>query len=101
MSETIIGIDLGTTNSEVAVVEDGKVTIISDSGQMIIPSFVGLDDSGAVLVGQDAKNQYQAYPERTVKSIKRRMGEETRVQMGDSLYSPQEISAIILKKLKS
>ena len=101
MSETIIGIDLGTTNSEVAVVEDGKVTIISDSGQMIIPSFVGLDDSGSVLVGQDAKNQYQAYPERTVKSIKRRMGEETRVQMGDSLYSPQEISAIILKKLKS
>jgi molecular chaperone DnaK (HSP70) len=101
MSETIIGIDLGTTNSEVAVVEDGKVTIISDSGQMIIPSFVGLDDSGAVLVGQDAKNQYQAYPERTVKSIKRRMGEETKVQMGDSSYSPQEISAIILKKLKS
>ena len=101
MSETIIGIDLGTTNSEVAVVEDGKVTIISDSGQMIIPSFVGLDDSGSVLVGQDAKNQYQAYPERTVKSIKRRMGEETKVQMGDSSYSPQEISAIILKKLKS
>lgn len=101
MSETIIGIDLGTTNSEVAVVENGKVTIISDSGQMIIPSFVGLDDSGALLVGQEAKNQYQAYPERTVKSIKRRMGEETRVQMGDSSYSPQEISAIILKRLKS
>ncbi|MEA1934428.1 MAG: Hsp70 family protein [Thermodesulfobacteriota bacterium] len=101
MSERIIGIDLGTTNSEVAVVEDGKVTIISDSGQMIIPSFVGLDDSGSVLVGQDAKNQYQAYPERTVKSIKRRMGKDTRVQMGDSSYSPQEISAIILKKLKS
>ena len=101
MSGTIIGIDLGTTNSEVAVVQDGKVTIISDSGQMIIPSFVGLDDSGSVLVGQDAKNQYQAYPERTVKSIKRRMGEETKVQMGDSSYSPQEISAIILKKLKS
>ncbi len=101
MSEVIIGIDLGTTNSEVAIVQDGKVIIIEDNHQKMLPSFVGISDSGEVLVGEAAKNQYAIYPERTIKSIKRQMGQDVKVSMGDKEYSPQEISAIILKRLKS
>ncbi|MEI6413106.1 MAG: Hsp70 family protein [Pseudomonadota bacterium] len=102
MSEIIIGIDLGTTNSEVAVVEDGKVTVIKDrEGRKILPSFVGLAENGEILVGEPARNQYVLYPERTIKSIKRRMGESTQVEMAGQQYSPQEISAIILKRLKA
>ncbi|NOV31777.1 Hsp70 family protein [Methylomonas sp. ZR1] len=101
MNDIIIGIDLGTTNSEVAIVENGKVTVIADSGTKILPSFVGLDDNGEILVGASARNQYLIYPERTVKSIKRLMGQDTRVTMAGQAYTPQEISAIILKRLKS
>ncbi len=102
MTEKIIGIDLGTTNSEVAVVENGRVTVIDASpGNPILPSFVGLADDGSILVGEPAKNQYVLYPERTIKSIKRRMGSADRVQMGDDSYTPQEISAIILRRLKA
>jgi len=99
--EIIIGIDLGTTNSEVAVVKNGQVVVIEvDSGRTILPSFVGLAEDGAMLVGEPAKNQYALYPERTVKSIKRRMGEEDRIALGDAYYTPQEISAMILRRLK-
>ncbi len=102
MTEKIIGIDLGTTNSEVAVVENGRVTVIDASpGNPILPSFVGLGDDGSILVGEPAKNQYVLYPERTIRSIKRRMGSADRVQMGDDSYTPQEISAIILRRLKA
>ena len=102
MAEKIIGIDLGTTNSEVAVVENGQVTVIDITpGHPILPSFVGLADDGSILVGEPAKNQYVLYPERTIKSIKRQMGSTDRVQLGDATYSPQEISAIILRQLKS
>lgn len=102
MNEIIIGIDLGTTNSEVAVVEEGKVTIISDEdNKKMLPSYVGLDDNGNIMVGETARNQYLVYPERTIKSIKRLMGEDTLVQLADLPYSPQEISAIILKRLKA
>ena len=100
MSETIIGIDLGTTNSEVAVVQDGRVTVIEADGKKILPSFVGIADDDTILVGESAKNQYMLYPERTIKSIKRRMGSEDKVKMGDTSYSPQEISAMILRRLK-
>jgi len=101
MTDTIIGIDLGTTNSEVAVVQNGRVTVIDASpGKKILPSFVGLADDGAILVGEPAKNQYSLYPERTVKSIKRQMGSEVKVTLGPHAYSPQEISAIILRRLK-
>ncbi|WP_026602702.1 Hsp70 family protein [Methylomonas sp. 11b] len=100
MNDIIIGIDLGTTNSEVAIVENGKVTVIADNGNKILPSFVGLDDNGEILVGTSARNQYLIYPERTVKSIKRLMGQDTRVTMAGQSYTPQEISAIILKRLK-
>lgn len=101
MSEVIIGIDLGTTNSEVAVVRNGKVEVIPVSnGVKILPSMVGIADDGALLVGESALNQYVLHPERTVRSIKRKMGEATRVNMGGKDYSPQEISAMILRRLK-
>ncbi|MEN8216538.1 MAG: Hsp70 family protein [Pseudomonadota bacterium] len=100
MSEIIVGIDLGTTNSEIAIVENGKVTVIEDAGRKILPSFVGIGENNEVLVGEPAKNQYVLYPERTIKSIKRQMGEEIKVEMADQAYTPQEVSAIILKRLK-
>lgn len=101
MNEIIVGIDLGTTNSEVAVIRDGRVEVIPVSdGVRILPSVVGIADDGELLVGESAKNQYVLRPERTVRSIKRRMGEYTRVPMGDKDYSPQEISAMILRRLK-
>lgn len=101
MNEIIIGIDLGTTNSEVAVVEQGKVTVIADGDKKILPSFVGIDDNGDVIVGETARNQYLVYPERTVKSIKRLMGQNTQIDLSGQSYTPQEISAIIIKRLKT
>jgi molecular chaperone DnaK (HSP70) len=101
MNDIIIGIDLGTTNSEVAIVEQGHVTVIAGDGKKILPSFVGIDDNGEVLVGETARNQYLVYPERSVKSIKRLMGQNTTVELGSHKYTPQEISAIILKRLKA
>ena len=101
MNDIIIGIDLGTTNSEVAIVENGKVQVITDAGKKILPSVVGIDDNGDILVGETARNQYLIYPERTVKSIKRLMGQDAQVVMADKHYTPQEISAIILKRLKA
>jgi len=100
MSDIIIGIDLGTTNSEVAVVQNGRTRIIEVDGAKLLPSVVGLADDGALLVGQAARNQYALYPERTIRSIKRRMGEDTKVAMGSQSYTPQEISALILRRLK-
>jgi molecular chaperone DnaK (HSP70) len=101
MSEVIVGIDLGTTNSEIAVVRDGKVEVIPVSGGVrILPSVVGIGDDGALLVGEAARNQYAVHPDRTVRSIKRRMGEDTRVAMAGKDYAPQEISAMILRRLK-
>jgi len=100
MSDIIIGIDLGTTNSEVAVVQDGRTRILEVDGSNLLPSVVGLTDDGALLIGQGARNQYALYPERTIRSIKRRMGEDTKVAMGALSYTPQEISALILKRLK-
>ncbi len=101
MNEIIIGIDLGTTNSEVAIVRDGRVEVIPVSpGVRILPSMVGIADDGSLLVGETARNQYVLHPERTVRSIKRRMGEHTHVTMAGKDYSPQEISAMILRRLK-
>jgi molecular chaperone DnaK len=100
MSDPIIGIDLGTTNSEVALVRDGQAQIIPVDGSKLLPSVVGLADDGALLVGHSARNQYAVHPERTIKSIKRRMGQDEKVEMGAQSYTPQEISALILKRLK-
>ncbi|BCO09758.1 hypothetical protein GF1_21340 [Desulfolithobacter dissulfuricans] len=100
-SEIIVGIDLGTTNSEVAVYENGSVTVIEGEDGKILPSYVGLDDTGELLVGVAARNQYVVYPERTVKSVKRMMGTPENIRLGDRDYTPQEISAMILRKLKN
>lgn len=101
MGEIIVGIDLGTTNSEVAVVREGRVEMIPVSAEgPILPSVVGVGPAGELLVGAEAKNQAILYPERTVRSIKRRMGESGKVLLGEKEYSPQEISAMILARLK-
>jgi len=99
-SDTIIGIDLGTTNSEVAIIRDGRPVVLEEDGDPILPSVVGLDPQGRLLVGTAARNQYVLAPERTVRSIKRKMGQEITITLGDQKYSPQEISAIILRTLK-
>ena len=101
MSDKIIGIDLGTTNSEVAIVEQGETHVIAIRDKKVLPSFVGIDDNGEILVGETARNQYLIYPERTIKSIKRLMGQDTQIDLDGQSFSPQEISAIILKQLKS
>ncbi len=101
MADVVVGIDLGTTNSEVAALVDGKVQVLAAEGEQIMPSVVGLSPEGAVLVGTPARNQYVVYPERTVKSIKRLMGSDQRVAMGEQTYSPPEISALILRTLKT
>src|SRR5512135_20562 len=99
--ETILGIDLGTTNSEVAIVRDGRPVVLPDEdGDPILPSVIGLDPQGRLLVGRAARNQFVLAPERTIRSIKRRMGEEVTIALGDQEYTPQEISAIILRTLK-
>jgi molecular chaperone DnaK len=101
MSEEIVGIDLGTTNSEIALYRNGRPEILADEqGRKILPSVVGLTETGELLVGEEARNQWLLYPDRTVRSIKRRMGQAATVQMAGREYTPQEISAIILKRLK-
>jgi len=100
MNDLIVGIDLGTTNSELAVIRDGQVAVLPIHGDPIMPSCVGLDPDGKLLVGQAAKNQLVAAPEHTVLSIKRKMGEETKVRLGEKEFSPEEISSFILRELK-
>ena len=95
-----VGIDLGTTNSEVAIVENGQARVLPDeAGDLILPSCVGLSDSGQLFVTRSVR-QYAAAPERTVKSIKRWMGADHKTTLGDRDYLPHEISAIILRALK-
>lgn len=100
-NEPIIGIDLGTTNSVVAVVIDGRPEVLPDaSGQPILPSVVGLDPAGQLLSGAVARNQLAAFPDRTIASVKRHMGSTEKCRLGDQEFSPQEISAIILRRLR-
>ncbi len=102
MSEKIVGIDLGTTNSEIAIIEDGRPIVLADTdGNQIIPSVVGVSPKGEIIVGHPARNQYIVAPERTIRSIKRKMGSGEQVEMAGKSYTPQEISAFILRKLKS
>lgn len=96
----IIGIDLGTTFSAVAMVRDGLPLIIAHGDERIMPSVVGLTAQGAVVVGTPARNQYVFAPEQTIRSIKRQMGQETRVALGAQTYTPADISALILRELK-
>ena len=98
----VIGIDLGTTNSCVAVIEGGEATVIANAeGARTTPSVVAFTKSGERLVGQVAKRQAITNPERTIMSIKREMGTDYSVAIDDKKYTPQEISAMILQKLKA
>ena len=99
MNELIVGIDLGTTNSEVAAFVDGRVQVLGPGDQRILPSCVGVSASGELLVGEPARNQQAHYPERSVRSIKRKMGTDETVSLGDRTFTPPEISAIILREL--
>lgn len=96
----IIGIDLGTTFSAVGLVRDGKPEIVPVGDEHIMPSVVGLGPDGGLLVGAPARNQYALYPDRTVRSIKRQMGEQTTVRLGEQDYTPPQISALILRELR-
>ncbi|MBR5218360.1 MAG: Hsp70 family protein, partial [Clostridia bacterium] len=98
----IIGIDLGTTNSCVAVMEGGESVVIANAeGARTTPSVVGFTKTGERLVGQVAKRQAVTNPDRTVISIKRDMGTDKKVAIDDKNYTPQEISAMVLQKLKA
>ena len=101
MTANIVGIDLGTTNSEIALYVDERPRVLGDErGRLILPSVVGLSETGELLVGEAARNQFLLHPDRTIRSIKRRMGSDARVRLGEREYTPQEISAIILARLK-
>lgn len=98
----VIGIDLGTTNSCVAVLEGGEPTVIANAeGNRTTPSIVGFAKNGERLVGETAKRQAVTNPDRTVTSIKRHMGEDFSVEIDGKKYTPQDISAMILSKLKT
>ncbi len=100
--EPIVGIDLGTTNSVIAIVENGIPRVITDpdSGEGMLPSVVGVDPAGQWLVGRMALNQAALFPGSTVRSIKRKMGQDVRVKLGERDLSPPEISAVILGRLR-
>src|SRR6202045_3041237 len=100
MHEPILGIDLGTTNSEVAIIRDGQPHVFAEDGDPILPSFVGLAEDGRLLVGKAARNQWVLAPDRTIKASKRKMGQDVKVKLGDQEYRPQEISAMILRALR-
>ena len=96
----IIGIDLGTTNSCVAVVEGGNAVVIANAeGARTTPSVVAFSKTGERLVGKVAKNQAITNPDKTIASIKRHMGSNYKVDIDGKQYTPQEISAMILQKL--
>lgn len=99
MSDLVVGIDLGTTNSEIAAFVDGQVRVLGPGETRMLPSCVGFSTSGELLVGEAARNQQALYPERTVRSVKRKMGSQETVALADRSFTPQEISALILREL--
>jgi len=98
-ADPVVGIDLGTTNSEVAAYVDDRVRVLGPAGAAILPSCVGLSPEGELLVGRPARHQELLYPERTVRSIKRKMGSDAVVALGERSFTPPEISAVILRTL--
>jgi len=96
----VIGIDLGTTYSAAAQTVNGKPEIIHLEGEPTLPSVVGLQKSGKIAVGKTAKRNQAKYPQDTIVEVKRKMGEEVDVSLGDKKFKPQEISMMILKKIK-
>ncbi len=99
-SDKIIGIDLGTTNSVLAVIRDGTPVLLPVQGDRLLPSVVGIAPDGEVLVGMSARNQWVVAPDRTIRSIKRKMGKAETVSMAGKVYTPQEISAFILRTIR-
>lgn len=98
----VVGIDLGTTNSVIAVMEGGEAVVITNAeGERITPSVVGFSKTGERLVGRIAKRQSTTNPERTIASIKRQMGTDFKISIDGKKYSPPEISAMILQKMKT
>src|SRR6476646_2277753 len=97
----VVGIDLGTTNSLVAHMRGERPEIIpNEAGKRLTPSIVGLDRQDALHVGETAKNQLVASPDRTIAEVKRLMGTSEKVKLGGREYTPTEVSALILKALK-
>jgi len=97
----IIGIDLGTTNSLVAVWRDGKASIIPNAlGKNLTPSCVGIDDDGTVLIGEAARARLQTHPHMTAAVFKRYMGSERKTQLGKQTFRPEELSSMVLRSLK-
>lgn len=98
-TETVVGIDLGTTNSSIAILRDGRPEVLRDGDDGLVPSCVGIGARNEIVVGSVARNQAALYPERTVLSVKRRMGSTAKLRLGERDYSPQEVSAFILRNL--
>lgn len=96
----IVGIDLGTTNSVVAAIIEGKPTVLDEEGEKILPSVVGFNPDGQLITGVLARNQLAAFPDRTIASIKRRIGTMDPVPLGDQNFTPPEITAMILRRLR-
>lgn len=102
MNRPIVGIDLGTTNSAIAYIHQGKPKIIeSPKQQKIIPSVILIDPNGKIIVGEDARSALVAMPDRTIAAIKRKMGQSEPIIVAEKEYLPEEISALILKELKT
>jgi molecular chaperone DnaK len=97
--EVIVGIDLGTTNSEIAAFVNGQPQLLGPKSGKLLPSCVAMTPDRTLLVGEAARNQQLLYPERTVRSIKRKMGESEKVILGDQSFRPEEISSLILREL--
>ena len=97
--ELIVGIDLGTTNSEIAAMVDGRAAVLGPGKPPMLPSCVGISPTGQLLVGASARNQLLVYPEMTVHSVKRMMGTDETIHLGDKTFTPTEVSALILREL--
>ncbi len=96
----VVGIDLGTTNSVVAALMDGRVQVLVEDGESLMPSVVGVDAEDKLITGYVARNQLIVFPDRTVASVKRKMGTMEPLPMGAQTYTPPEISAMILRRLR-
>ncbi|MFW5750549.1 MAG: Hsp70 family protein, partial [Planctomycetota bacterium] len=97
----VVGIDLGTTNSEVSVLADAHPLVLSVDGSPLVPSVVSVDDAGQALVGQSAVNGELLAPERTVRWVKRQMGTGQSLELGGRVWSPAMVSSRILAYLKA
>ena len=99
LEECIVGIDLGTTNSEVAAFVDGQPQVLGPDPSKMLASCVGLSPTGEMLIGDTARNQHLIYPDRTIRSVKRKMGSDEVFTLDGKTFSPPEISALILREL--